>query len=79
MLVDLVATYSTWIFYKEELGREICYLATWRGCPCTDPDKEQFPVLLRDGALLCELELPTAGDVEWLPCSYQSAMGGRLM
>ena len=34
-----------------------------RGCPCTDPDKEQFPVVFRDGALPCEYDLPTAGDV----------------
>ena len=44
-------------------------------CPCTNPDEEQFnfpnlPKVFRDGALPCEFELPTAGDVEWLLFSY---------
>ena len=41
-----------------------------RGCPCTDPDKEQFPVVHRGDALPGEFKLPTAGDVEWLLFSY---------
>ena len=41
---------------------------TWRGCPCTD--EGEFPVVLFDGALPGEFELPTAGDVEWLLFSY---------
>ena len=41
-----------------------------KGCPCKDPDKEQFPVVLIGGALPCEFELPTTGDVEWLLFSY---------
>ena len=40
------------------------------GCPCTDPDEEQFPAVLIGGALPCEFELSTAGDVEWLLFSY---------
>ena len=39
-------------------------------CPCTNPDEEQFPAILRDDALRGEFELPTAGDVEWLLFSY---------
>ena len=33
-------------------------------CPCTNPDEEQFPTILRDDALRGEFDLPTAGDVE---------------
>ena len=41
-----------------------------RRCPCTNPDEEQLPVVVRDGAPRGEFELPTAGDVEWLLLSY---------
>ena len=44
--------------------------ATESRCPCTNPDKKQFPVLFIDDILPCEFELPTAGDVEWLLFSY---------
>ena len=44
---------------------------TERRCPCTNPDKEQFPAVAHDGnTLRGEFELPTAGDVEWLLFSY---------
>ena len=33
-------------------------------------DEGEFPVVLFDGALPGEFELPTAGDVEWLLFSY---------
>ena len=42
--------------------------ATGKGCPCTD--EGQLTTLFRDDALRGELELPTAGDVEWLLFSY---------
>ena len=45
-------------------------LFTRRGCPCTDPDEEQFPAVLLGDTLPGEFELPTAGDVEWLLFSY---------
>ena len=44
--------------------------ATESRCPCTDPDKKQFPAASYDDALHREFELPTAGDVEWLLFSY---------
>ena len=52
-------------------------------CPCTNPDEEQFnfpnlPKVFRDGALPCEFELPTAGDVEWLLFSYLIAVDLQL-
>ena len=37
-------------------------------CSCTDV--EQFSEWYLDGALPCEFELITAGDVEWLLFSY---------
>ena len=30
---------------------------TWRRCPCTNPDEEQFPVVVRDAAPRGEFEL----------------------
>ena len=39
-------------------------------CTCTDPDVVQFPVDVFGDPRLCEFELPTAGDVEWLLFSY---------
>ena len=45
-------------------------LPSVRGCPCTNPDEEQFPALVFYGGLPGEFELPTAGDVEWLLFSY---------
>ena len=44
--------------------------ATESRCPCTNPDKKQFPLLFIDDIRPCEFELPTAGDVEWLLFSY---------
>ena len=44
--------------------------ATESRCPCTDPDKEQFPAAFFGDALPGEFELPTAGDFEWLLFSY---------
>ena len=38
--------------------------ATESRCPCTDPDKKQFPAAFYGDALHREFELPTAGDVE---------------
>ena len=43
---------------------------TWRRCPCTNPDEEQFSAVRFDGALQGEFELPTARDVEWLLFLY---------
>ena len=51
-------------------GRPAAEPVTWRRCPCTNPDEKEFPVVLSGGALPCEFELPTAGDVEWLLFSY---------
>ena len=31
---------------------------TWRRCPCTNPDEEQFSAVRSDGALQGEFELP---------------------
>ena len=44
--------------------------ATESHCPCTDPDKKQFPAAFFGDALPGEFELPTAGDFEWLLFSY---------
>ena len=46
------------------------FFTRWRDCPCTNPDKEHFPVIVRDDALRGEFELSTSGDVEWLLFSY---------
>ena len=44
---------------------------TWICCPCTIPDKKQFPAVIHFGDTLPgEFKLPTAGDVEWLLFSY---------
>ena len=51
-------------------GRPVAEPVTWRRCPCTNPDEEQFSAVRSDGALHGEFELPTAGDVEWLLFSY---------
>ena len=52
-------------------GRPVTEPVTERRCPCTNPDKEQFPAVAHDGNTLHgEFELPTAGDVEWLLFSY---------
>ena len=45
-------------------------VATESRCPCTDPDKKQFPAAFFGDALPGEFELPTAGDFEWLLFSY---------
>ena len=42
-------------------------LEAGRGCPCKD--KRQASQLLFS-VPVCEFELPTAGDVEWLLFSY---------
>ena len=48
-------------------GRPVTEPVTRTRCPCTNPDKEQFPAVARDGdTLRGEFELPTAGDIEWL-------------
>ena len=41
-----------------------------KGCPCKDPDKEQFQAAFYGDALRGEFDLPTAGDAEWLLFSY---------
>ena len=53
-------------------GRPVAEPVTRTRCPCTNPDKEQFPAVARDGdsGRRGEFELPTAGDVEWLLFSY---------
>ena len=61
---DMAAALRRLFTRSSSRGRSV----TWRGCPCTD--EEQFPVVLFDGALPGEFELPTAGDVEWLLFSY---------
>ena len=51
-------------------GRPVTEPVTERRCPCTNPDEEQFPVVVRDGVARGEFELPTVGGVEWLLFPY---------